>query len=171
MRGWGSAVSTQNRNVPGFPQIEMSPVAAGCIASIGFLVRLTRLLSRPGLTHPGPWRGAEGKRGVQSPGATRSVFPRAWRGRRAPDLPRSEHRGTLSPAGETGSGGQRGSLTRGSLPSRGDCINPRVQVFFAFRRIGNRMDTIRRAGQHTVPITTVRSTTVRSFSNEPRRSA
>jgi hypothetical protein len=38
-----------------------------------FLVRLKGLLSRPGLKHPVPSRVAEGKRGAEPPGATRSA--------------------------------------------------------------------------------------------------
>src|SRR5580704_1976814 len=65
-----------------------------------FPVRLRRRLSRPGLTTA--CRGAQ-RRGWEerSRPEPRAAPPsaRAWRGRRAPDLPWSEHRGTLGSGG------------------------------------------------------------------------
>jgi hypothetical protein len=61
-----------------------------------FPVRPVYLLSRPDLIVAGPRSAAVGMGGAEPPGATRSaLLARAWRGWRAPDLPRSEHRGTL----------------------------------------------------------------------------
>ena len=63
-----------------------------------FPVRSASLLSRPDLAAPKPRRATQEMGGAEPPGATRSApcRARAWRGWRAPDLLRSEHRGTLS---------------------------------------------------------------------------
>ena len=55
------------------------------------------LLSRPDLAAPKPRRATQEMGGAEPPGATHSApcCARAWRGWRAPDLLRSEHRGTL----------------------------------------------------------------------------
>ena len=62
-----------------------------------FPVRSESLLSRPDLAAPKPRRATQEMGGAEPPAATRSARcrARAWRGRRAPDLLRSEHRGTL----------------------------------------------------------------------------
>ena len=67
------------------------------VTQTGFPVRSASLLSRPDLAlrqatsrSGGDWE----ERSHPEPRAARS-FARAWRGWRAPDLPRSEHRGTL----------------------------------------------------------------------------
>jgi hypothetical protein len=50
----------------------------------------------PDLAPPWPRRATQGMGGAEPPGATRRrLGARAWRGWRAPDLPRSEHCGTL----------------------------------------------------------------------------
>jgi hypothetical protein len=68
-----------------------------------FLVRLASLLSRPDLATPKPRRATQGmglgreertNRSHPEPRAARPIA-RAWRGWRAPDLRRSEHRGIL----------------------------------------------------------------------------
>ena len=63
----------------------------------GFPVRAANLLSRPDLAAPVPRRATKEMRGAEPPAATRSApaRARAWRGWRAPDLLRSEHRDTL----------------------------------------------------------------------------
>ena len=58
---------------------------------------------------------------------------------------------STQPVGQ-GSGCQRRDPARGSPSSRGDCINPRVECFFVFRRIRNRVGAICRADQHAVLI-------------------
>jgi putative transposase len=62
-----------------------------------FPVRSESLLSRPDLAAPKPRRATQEMGGAEPPAATRSARcrARAWRGWRAPDLLRSEHRGTL----------------------------------------------------------------------------
>ena len=62
-----------------------------------FPVRSASLLSRPDLAAPKPRSATQEMGGAEPPGATRSApcRARAWRGWRAPDLLRSEHRGTL----------------------------------------------------------------------------
>ena len=62
-----------------------------------FPVRSVNLLSHPDLAAPKPRRATQEMGGVEPPGATHSApcCARAWRGWRAPDLLRSEHRGTL----------------------------------------------------------------------------
>jgi hypothetical protein len=62
-----------------------------------FPVRSANLLSRPDLAAPQPRRATKEMGGAEPPAATRSApcRARAWRGWRAPDLLRSEHRGTL----------------------------------------------------------------------------
>ena len=62
-----------------------------------FPVRSDSLLSRPDLALPKPRRATKEMGGAEPPAATRSApcRARAWRGWRAPDLLRSEHRGTL----------------------------------------------------------------------------
>jgi hypothetical protein len=92
-----------SRNVPeriGHCLIRMLPSARRIVNRVApqtrFPVRSVTLLSRPDLAPPG--RGAQRRgreeRSRPEPRAARS-FARAWRGWRAPDLPRSEHRGTL----------------------------------------------------------------------------
>jgi hypothetical protein len=63
----------------------------------GFPVRSASLLSCPDLAPPEPRRAAAGtgRSGATRSHAQRAPFARAWRGWRAPHLPRSEHRGTL----------------------------------------------------------------------------
>jgi hypothetical protein len=63
----------------------------------GFPVRSANLLSRPDLAAPKPRRATKERGGAEPPAATRSApcRARAWRGWRAPDLLRSEHRDTL----------------------------------------------------------------------------
>jgi transposase InsO family protein len=62
-----------------------------------FPVRSANLLSRPDLAALQPRSATKEMGGAQPPAATRSApsRARAWRGWRAPDLLRSEHRGTL----------------------------------------------------------------------------
>ena len=62
-----------------------------------FPVRSASLLSRPDLATPKPRRATKEMGGAEPPAATRRAHcrARAWRGWRAPDLLRSEHRGTL----------------------------------------------------------------------------
>ena len=67
------------------------------VIQTGFPVRSASLLSRPDLALPQATARSGGDWEEQShpePRAARS-FARAWRGWRAPDLPRSEHRGML----------------------------------------------------------------------------
>jgi hypothetical protein len=66
-----------------------------------FPVRSANLLSRPDLAAPKPRRATKEMGGAEPPAATRSApcCARAWRGWRAPDLLRSEHRGTLITVG------------------------------------------------------------------------
>src|SRR5208283_4650476 len=62
-----------------------------------FPVRSASLLSRPDLAVPKPRSATKEMGGAEPPAATRSTpcRARAWRGWRAPDLLRSEHRGPL----------------------------------------------------------------------------
>ena len=62
-----------------------------------FPVRSASLLSRPDLAAPKPRSATQEMGGAEPPAATRSApcRARAWRGWRAPDLLRSEHRGIL----------------------------------------------------------------------------
>src|SRR5208337_873457 len=62
-----------------------------------FPVRSSSLLSRPDLAAPKPRSAMKEMGGAEPPGATRSApcCARAWQGWRAPDLLRSEHRGTI----------------------------------------------------------------------------
>jgi hypothetical protein len=59
-----------------------------------FPVRSAHLLSRPDL--PTPRRGAQRRGWEERSHPQPPAAPRAWRGWRAPDLPRSEHRGIFS---------------------------------------------------------------------------
>jgi hypothetical protein len=85
-------------------RLASSPSIRSAIPSSGrpphkscFPVRSESLLSRPDLAAPKPRRATQEMGGAEPPAATRSARcrARAWRGWRAPDLLRSEHRGTL----------------------------------------------------------------------------
>jgi len=83
------------------------------VTQAGFPVRSASLLSRPDLALAEQRRAAEGigRSGATRSHAQRAVAPRAWRGWRAPDLPRSEHRGTLPPVEDQASAHPLRSVT------------------------------------------------------------
>lgn len=91
IRGVGAGRPATGRRSPPSPSTpsvtstSRQPCLKGC-----FPVRPAGLLSRPALTPPRPWRATQGMGGAEPRAA-----PRAWR---APDLPRSEHHGTLTTA-------------------------------------------------------------------------
>ena len=80
------------------PSIQSATASSGRLLSkSSFPVRSASLLSRPDLAAPKPRSATQEMGGAEPPAATRSApyRARAWRGWRAPDLLRSEHRGTL----------------------------------------------------------------------------
>jgi hypothetical protein len=90
--------ATGNRSAPS-PSIRSATSSSGRQPHKScFPVRSASLLSRPDLAAPKPRSATQEMGGAEPPAATRSApcRARAWRGWRAPDLLRSEHRDTLS---------------------------------------------------------------------------
>jgi hypothetical protein len=96
--------ATGNRSVPS-PSIRSATSSSGRQPHKScFPVRSASLLSRPDLAAPKPRSATQEMRGAEPPAATRSApcRARAWR---APDLLRSEHRGTLITSRKSGISG------------------------------------------------------------------
>ncbi len=97
--------ATGNRSAPS-PSIRSATSSSGRQPHKScFPVRSVSLLSRPDLAAPKPRSATQQMGGAEPPAATRSApcRARAWRGWRAPDLLRSEHRGTLIASRNTAS--------------------------------------------------------------------